>query len=81
MSVDRRITAIERELGRAGEDDRDTVPHYTPEQRAAGIERIFAEAERPDATPEARERAARVRELLARAEARREAAQARGWAP
>jgi hypothetical protein len=78
MSVDRRITALERELDRPDDGDAHTVPHYISEQRAAGIARIFAEAERPDATPEAGERAARVRELLARAEARRDAALAGG---
>jgi hypothetical protein len=57
------------------------VPLLTAEQRAAGVLRILEEAERPTATTEMKERAAKVREILTRAEARRDAAQAHGWTP
>jgi hypothetical protein len=46
------------------------APPLTPEERAAKIAWLLEEADRPGASPDVRARAARVREILERAEAR-----------
>jgi hypothetical protein len=48
------------------------LPPLTPEDRDARIAQLLEDADRPDASPGLQARAARVRELLATAEARRD---------
>jgi hypothetical protein len=66
LSEVRRLDRIERALAAR----MPAAPPLTPEERAAKIAWLLEEADQPGASPDVRARAARVREILERAEAR-----------
>jgi hypothetical protein len=66
LSEARRLDRIERALAARLL----AAPLLTPEERVEKIVRLLEEADRPGASPDVRARAARVREILERAEAR-----------